>query len=79
MPMDALYYRREAERYRQLADAAADPEAAQRWRTMAPDYAAAADVKEAADGAHPPTMQQQRVQQQPFQQPETKLTPEDEK
>jgi hypothetical protein len=63
----AEYYRKEAERFHQLANESNEPEAASRWRALARDYAARADeLEERSPPALPVSrgpMQQQEVQQ----------------
>jgi hypothetical protein len=66
------YYRREAERCRQLASGSPDPEAARRWRAIAADYDNLAEAMENA----PPALQRQPMQRQPMQQQQTKKTDE---
>jgi hypothetical protein len=60
----AEYYRKEAERFHQLANESNDPEAASRWRALARDYAARADEQ---DERSPPAL---RVSRGPMQQHE---------
>ena len=78
------YYRTEAERCRQLAEAAKDSELAKQWHKLARDYELLAESL-AAHGAPPPPivqhfpMQQQPRQQQPMQQQQSKTEPEDDK
>jgi hypothetical protein len=55
--MRAGYYRGEAERCHQRADDSHDPEAARRWRALARDYAARADLEEESSAASSAPMQ----------------------
>ena len=72
------YYRTEAERCRALAAAATDPAAADRWRQIAQDYDNLANSLEAApDSVPPPPVLHVPMQQQPVQQQQTKIEPED--
>ena len=62
------YYRREAQRCRDLAAGSPDPEAAKRWRTIAAEYE---DLAQAMENA-PPPVQRAGVQRQPMQQQQKK-------
>ena len=70
------YYRTEAERCRTLAAAATDPSAAARWRRIAQDYENLANSLEAAPDSVPPVLHVP-MQQQPLQQQQTKIEPDD--
>jgi TorA maturation chaperone TorD len=67
------YYRKEAERCRELAAGSPDTEAAKRWRTIAADYDNLAD----AFDAHPAATTRTVMQQQSMQQQQSKSEPED--
>jgi hypothetical protein len=69
------YYRAEAERCQKLAEASKDPEAANRWRTLARDYRALADDLETSPSA--PLVQHVPMRQQPVQQQQKKAEPDD--
>jgi hypothetical protein len=62
------YYRREAQRCRELASSSPDFEAAKRWRAIAADYDNLAEAMENA----PPAFQRAPVQRQPMQQQQAK-------
>jgi hypothetical protein len=66
------YYRKEAERCRELAAGSSDAEAAKRWRAIAADY----DNLAGAFDAHPAPMTRTVMQQQPMQQQQSKSEPE---
>ena len=70
------YYRAEAERCRELAAAAKDDALAGQWRKLARDYEALAESLEARSGTPPPAMHVP-MQQQPIQQQQTKIEPDD--
>jgi len=52
----AVYYRAEAERCRDLASIAADPEVASRWHRLADEYAVLAEELAAAEGGRTPIL-----------------------
>jgi hypothetical protein len=62
------YYRREAQRCRDLAAGSPDPEAAKRWNAIAADYDNLAEAMENA----PPAFPRAPVQRQPMQQQQKK-------
>lgn len=72
------YYRREAQRCRALAMGTNDPEAAARWKRIADDYETLAKAMQAEEAkpAPPPSIRVP-MQQQPVQQQQTKIEPED--
>jgi hypothetical protein len=63
------YYRREAQRCRDLAASSPDPEAARRWRAIAAEYE---DLAEAMEDVPPPSSRRAGVQRQPMQQQQKK-------
>ena len=63
------YYRREAQRCRDLASGSPDTEMANRWRSIAADYD---NLAEAMEKNAPPTLQRDGVQRQPMQQQQKK-------
>ena len=73
--VSATYYRREARRCRDLADAHPQSAQAQRWLKIAADYDRLADALEAADK----TPSSARAKQQQSQQQQSKQEPEDKK
>ena len=75
--VSARYYRSEAARCRRLAQESEDPEAAARWRALARDYNALADVLETDDAPPPPPAVHVPMQQQPIQQQQAKAEPEE--
>jgi hypothetical protein len=70
--VSADYCRQEARPCRELAAGSSDPEAAKRWRALAADYETLAE----AIDAQPPPVLRVPMQQQPVQQPQTKLADE---
>ena len=67
------YYRREAQRCRDLAASSPDPEAAKRWNAIAADYDNLAEAMENA----PQAIQRAPVQRQSMQQQQTKTNDDD--
>jgi hypothetical protein len=63
------YYRREAQRCRDLASGSPDVDMAKRWRALAADYE---NLAEAIENA-PPMFQRPAVQRQPMQQQQKKI------
>ena len=68
-----IYYRKEAERCRELANGSPEAEAAKRWRVIATDYDNLAD----AFDAHPAPATRTMMQLQPMQQQQSKSEPKD--
>ena len=60
------YYRAEAERCRDLAAIAADPDIARRWHRLADEYAVLAEELAAAEGGRIPILRTP-MRQPPFQ------------
>jgi len=71
------YYRAEAKRCRALAAGASDPTAAVRWLRIAKDYESLADSLEAAPEPVLPPAMHTPMQQQPVQQQQSKIDPDD--
>jgi hypothetical protein len=70
----ANYYRREAERCRDLADHSPDPEMARRWRALAADYDKLAHSLASSPFGVP---QHAPMQYQPMQQQQARTEPDD--
>jgi hypothetical protein len=70
------YYREEAKRYRDLAAASPESEAAKHWLRFAADYDVLANLLDDGEDIHTPILrgpaQQQPMQQQSKQEPEAK-------
>ena len=66
------YYRKEAERCRELAASSPDSDMGRRWRSLATDYEKLADALEAT-----PAPMHLPMQQQPMQQQQSKAEPDD--
>ena len=72
----AEYYRTEAERARQAAMNSTDPETVLRWLRIAKDYTALANAMEDEATARKPPPRG-KPQQQPVQQQQSKIEPDD--
>jgi hypothetical protein len=71
------YYRAEAQRCRELAAGTGDSEAAARWMRIAQDYENLAKSLEAVPESAMPPVMHVPMQQQPVQQQQTKIEPDD--
>lgn len=71
--VSANYYRQEARRCRELAASSPDTEAAKRWNAIAADYDKLAEAMD----AHPLPTLHVPMQQQPLQQQQSKIEPDD--
>jgi uncharacterized membrane-anchored protein YhcB (DUF1043 family) len=70
------YYRKEAERCRELADHSPDADIARRWSALAADYDKLADALAASSATLMP-LSRGTMQRQPMQQQQSKTEPED--
>jgi hypothetical protein len=75
--VSVAYYRAEAQRCRELAASTSDAGAAARWMRIAQDYENLAKSLEAAPESVPPPVMHVPMQQQPVQQQQTKIEPDD--